>query len=193
MIAECGVIMNRMRSIVEAVARHAQSQPDKFCLADSRNDVTYREYWECISGYAAHLRELGVGHGDRVVVKNGQNMETAVCGLAIQLLGAVFVPVETKCYISAKPMEVPCPWEKMEEVLSFRDGQADGKYFAYPDAEDTAEILFTTGTTGKSKGIELTHKNVVAVAENVIDGVEMKTDNVEVIPVPLSAVITATC
>ena len=46
--------------------------------------------------------------------------------------------------------------------------------------------MFTTGTTGVSKGIELAHKNVVAVAENVIDGVEMEKDNVELIPVPLS-------
>lgn len=191
-----------IRSIVEAIARFAQTQPDKFCLADSRNDVSYRGYWECIFGYAAHLGELGVGRGDRVVVKNGQNMETAVCGLSIQLLGAVFVPVEknaadsrileiaeaveAKCCISGKPIDVSCIWEKMGDVLSFRDGQADYETFSWPDPDDTAEILFTTGTTGKSKGIELTHKNVVAVAENVIDGVEMKKDNVEVIPVPLS-------
>lgn len=191
-----------VRSIVEAVARHAQTQPDKFCLADSKNDVTYRGYWECIFGYAAHLRELGVGPGDRVVVKNGQNMATAVCGLAIQLLDAIFVPVEKNaadarileiieaveatCYVAAKPLEAPCPWERLGDVLSFRDGQADYERFAFPNAEDTAEILFTTGTTGKSKGIELTHRNVTAVAENVIDGVEMQKDNVEVIPVPLS-------
>lgn len=196
-------------SIVEAVARWAQLQPDKFCLADSRRDVTYDGYRECIYGYAKRLRELGIGYGDRVVVRNGQNMETAVCGLAIQLLGAIFVPVEknaadarileiqeavgAKLYIAGKPVEeesraavASCPWERMSDVLSFRDGQAVDGTFPFPRAEDTAEILFTTGTTGKSKGIELTHRNVVAVAENVIDGVEMKKDNVEVIPVPLS-------
>lgn len=191
-----------IRSIVEAVACRAQSRPDKFCLADSRRDVTFREYWEYIYGYAMHLHGLGIGRGDKVVVRNGQDLETAVCGMAVQLLGAVFVPVEknaadirileiteeagAKCCISAKPQEVPCRTEGLKDVLSFRDRQADFDTFSWPEADTTAEILFTTGTTGKSKGIELTHKSVVAVAENVIDGVQMKPDNVEVIPVPLS-------
>lgn len=191
-----------VQSIVEAVAGYAQSQPDKFCLADARKEVSYREYWECIYGYACHLRELGVTAGDRIVVRNSQNMEMAVCGLAIQLLGAIFVPVEknaadsrileiiesasAKGYIAAKTLEVPCFYEKITKVLTWRDEKADYETFPWPRSEDTAEILFTTGTTGKSKGIELTHRNVVAVAENVIDGVEMGKDNVEMIPVPLS-------
>lgn len=191
-----------VQSIVEAVACHAQSQPDKFFLADSRRDVTFREAWEHVFGYARHLQEIGVMSGDKVVVRNSQNMEMAICGLAIQLLGGIFVPIEknaadsrileiveavqAKCYICAKPTEVPCPVEAIRDVLSWRAEDADFSTFEYPKSEDTAEILFTTGTTGKSKGIELKHRSVVAVAENVIDGVEMKKDNVELIPVPLS-------
>lgn len=191
-----------VQSIVEALAGYAQTQPDKFFLADSRKDLTYLGGWQCVYGYAAHLKELGVEPKDKVVVRNAQNLETVISGLAIQLLGAIFVPIEknaadsrimeileavqAKCYISAKAMEVPCAWEKMSDVLSWKKEDADFTTFSYPKFEDTAEILFTTGTTGKSKGIELLHKNVVAVSENVIDGVEMKKNNVEVIPVPLS-------
>ena len=56
----------------------------------------------------------------------------------------------------------------------------------FPKTEDTAEILFSTGTTGKSKGIVLTHGNNIAIAENVCFGVKMKPDNVEMIPMPTS-------
>lgn len=191
-----------MQSIVEAVALHAQVEPEKFCLADSTNELTYRGYWECIFGYAKHLQKLGVGKGDCVVVRNSQNIKVLVTGLAIQLLGAIFVPLEkevadsrileiveavdAKCYIAARALEMSCPCEKMTEVLSYRDENADYVTFSFPKLEDMAEILFTTGTTGVSKGIELLHKNVVAVAENVIDGVEMDKDNVELIPVPVS-------
>lgn len=38
-----------MRSIVEAVALHAQEFPEKFCIADRKNELTYRGYWECIT------------------------------------------------------------------------------------------------------------------------------------------------
>ena len=47
-----------VQSIVEAVALHAQKNPDKFCLTDGRTELTYRGYWECIFGYAKHLQEL---------------------------------------------------------------------------------------------------------------------------------------
>lgn len=191
-----------IESIVQAVALHAQENPEKFCLADGRNEFNYRQYWECIFGYAKHLRELGIGKGDCVVVRNAQNAATLTTGLAIQLLGGIFVPLEkevadsrileiidtvnAKVYIAAKKLDVPCSYEKMSGVLSYRDENADYVTFAFPKKEDMAEILFTTGTTGVSKGIELIHKNVVAVAENVIDGVEMDKDNVELIPVPVS-------
>lgn len=190
------------QSIVEAIALHAKENPEKFCLADSSDELTYREYWESIFGYAKHLQQLGIGRGDCVVVRNSQNVKVLTAGLAIQLLGAVFVPLEkdvadsrileivktvgAKCYIAARPTEMDCPQEKITDVLSYRDENADYTSFPFPKQEEVAEILFTTGTTGVSKGIELIHKNVIAVAENVIDGVEMDKDNVELIPVPLS-------
>ena len=55
-----------------------------------------------------------------------------------------------------------------------------------PGADDTAEILYTTGTTGASKGIEITHRNNLALAENVAFGTEMREGNVELIPLALS-------
>ncbi len=65
-------------------------------------------------------------------------------------------------------------------------GESLGAGLSFPKKEDTAEILYTTGTTGASKGIEITHGNNIALAENVKYGTEMKEGNVEWIPLPLS-------
>lgn len=189
-------------SIVEALAGYAKTQPDKLALADGKAEFSYLEAWKQVCGYAEYLKEIGVEAGDKVVVRNSQNAAMVISQLAIQLLGAVFVPIEknaadsrileiikavqAKCYIAAKTGDIPCHYENIKEVLSYKSEEKEEKVSAFPQPEDTAEILFTTGTTGKSKGIELTHASVIAVAENVIDSVEMKKDSVELIPVPLS-------
>ncbi|MDO4870128.1 MAG: class I adenylate-forming enzyme family protein [Bacillota bacterium] len=84
----------------------------------------------------------------------------------------------------------------IKDACSFALGsERDGVYYGsiedldvidFPKREDVAEILFSTGTTGKSKGIVLTHGNNIAIAENVCCGVKMKPENVEMIPMPTS-------
>ncbi len=190
-----------MRSLIEAVATYATTQPDCFCITDGKYELTYKEYWNQIAGYALYLQECGVKKGDCVVVRNSQNVEFVTCGLAIQLLGAIFVPLEKNIaeqriveiceevkavfYIAAKAPEFELPYLSLKEVMEHA-ADVEKDVFVFPQETDLAEILFTTGTTGKSKGIEILHKNVVAVAENVIDGVEMKKNNVELIPIPIS-------
>nr|MBQ8252886.1 acyl--CoA ligase [Lachnospiraceae bacterium] len=190
-----------MNSIVEAVAKHALNRPTKFCIADGKKELTYKEYWECIRGYAAYLKKIGIKKGECVVVRNSQNVEFVTVGMAVQLIGAIFVPleknvaeqrireiceeVEAKLYVANREIDLGIPFASCVDVLTYRS-ESEREEFTFPGRMDTAEILFTTGTTGKSKGIELLHKNVVAVAENVISGVEMKENNVELIPVPLS-------
>ena len=191
-----------LNSIVEAIAKYSLETPDKLCIADRKREYTYREYWENIYGYAKYLRDQGIKKGDCIVVRNSQSVETLIAGLAIQLIGAIFVPVEkaiaedrmleiihaveAKCYIAHQKINADVPFEKMEEVTTQKASCEKIESVIFPDSQDIAEILFTTGTTGVSKGIVLTHLSVVAVSENVIDGVEMDKDNVELIPVPLS-------
>ncbi len=77
-------------------------------------------------------------------------------------------------WMMSQKCEYPKAMMKMETV------------FAFLSLKKPQKFSFTTGTTGKSKGIELTYESVIAVSENVIGSVEMKKDSVELIPVPLS-------
>ena len=182
-----------VRSIVEALAEYAKVQPDKLFLADGKVELTYLNAWKCVYGYAVHLRELGIQRGDHVVVRNSQNAQLVISDRIAEIIGAV----EAKLYLAAKQGEFSCKWETIKDVLSYKMDDAaemrisesddeNGDSFRFPKPEETAEVLFTTGTTGKSKGIELTYESVIAVSENVIGSVEMKKDSVELIPVPLS-------
>ena len=195
--------MKTYQSIVECIAKHAYTQPDKLCLADSKKALTYAEIWSNIYGLSQHFTESGIKKGDCIVIECTQNVDYMICEFAIQLSGAVFVPLEKnaalsrveeitsdvdcKLYIGKKPVIEGLPFLDIKTVPEFSMPVPESvKTVTFPAADDTAEILFSTGTTGKSKGIELSHMNDFALAENVKYGTKMKENNVELIPMPLS-------
>lgn len=195
--------MTTHQSIVEWIAFHAQQQPDRLCLADGAKAASYQQVWRNIYGLSRHLKTIGVSTGDCVLVECTQNVDYMICEFAIQLAGGIFVPVEKnsaadrihsmvqgvdgKLYIGKKAINEEVPFLPIQSVSDYQyDGSIDLDNVTFPKESDTAEILFSTGTTGKSKGIELSHGNDVALAENVMYGVQMKEYNVELIPMPLS-------
>lgn len=55
-----------------------------------------------------------------------------------------------------------------------------------PQPEAPAEILFTTGTTGKPKGVILSYRAVYHILKNTMDGIGIRDDDVVLIPLPLN-------
>ncbi|MBE6887559.1 MAG: acyl--CoA ligase [Ruminococcaceae bacterium] len=190
-------------SITEAVFHYEKLQPQKLCLADDTSSVTYSEYGEKIRKYAGVFASCGIARGDTVVVEASQTIEYLAMELALQLIGAVFVPVEHNCaaekirsfadradakaVITVKEDEYSVPLVFTYASL-LEKYQTSQQYMPekLPLKSDISEILFSTGTTGKEKGIVITHGNNIALAENVMYGVEMEKDNVEMIPSPMN-------
>lgn len=189
------------RSIIEAVAYHGKNTPEKICVVDETKALTYREFWIHINDIAEKLKKLGIQQQDKVAVECTQNADFLICGLACHLMGAVFVPLEknvakeraaeiievteAKCFICRGDYEVPVTCVKEKEFFESCSATPE-KRIELPKEDDVAEILYSTGTTGKAKGIVITHKNNVAVAENIVYGTQMPKNNVELVPMPLS-------
>lgn len=192
------------QSVLEAVLCHAKDQPDRLCLADDERSVTYQEYVTLIRKYAAVFEALGIRRGEHVLVEANQTIDYLAIQLAVQLLGAVFIPVEHNCAegkivsfcktarvqaaVINKKAELP---EQVillthEEIREMGEQASPVEITTLPEGDEVCEILFSTGTTGKEKGIVLTHKNNIALAQNVIHGVKMEADNVEMIPSPMN-------
>lgn len=187
-------------SIPAAVAAYAGSKPDALCCADKNTAFTYRQARNTMGKLAVMLMKLGVTGGDRILVESTQTAAYVIAEMAIQCVGAVFVPVENNAS-EERFLEII---DETQPVLAMgiRERIPGIPFLSYeglepeeedrplpeklPDADDLAEILYTTGTTGKSKGIEITHRNNIAIAENISGSVEMKSDNVEMIPVLMS-------
>ena len=183
-------------SIVEALFAHAAETPEKLCLADDTHSVTYGEYADLISRQASVFRDLGVSAGD-------QTIDFLATEMALQIIGAIFVPVEHNCGMdkmlsfkertgsrfivcSRRKEKAPEADYSVAEISKMAEDAEPYEVSAFPEKESVGEILFSTGTTGAEKGIVLTHGNDVALAENVIFGVEMEPDNVEMILSPFN-------
>lgn len=79
--------------------------------------------------------------------------------------------VEADVYVAEKPVNNENVKNiSLKELLKIvTDKTSPIETFEMPKSNQLAEILFTTGTTGKSKGIEVTFKTDIAIAQNVID------------------------
>ena len=191
-----------MESLAEVLAHYAACQPEICFAADSKdNCLTYGEAWAKTKKVAGVIHNIwNISKGDKVLVKCEQSAEYLIVCLACNLLGAIYIPVEknasiqriqeiaadTGCKLYISPdLKAECPvvFTTYRDLFSGEDCTAD---FPFNHAGDVSEILFTTGTTGKSKGIVLTNKANLAVADNIRFGVAMKKHNVEMIPLAMS-------
>ena len=186
-------------SIFECVFENAKKTPQKFCIADEESAYTYSEYLSLISKFSTLFFEMGIKKGDAVVAEASQTVKYLAFELGLQAIGGVFVPLERGCAQSkiesvAKTAEAKFIVTNnlkdgslsMDELFEKAKSKKEFEYTEFPGRNDICELLFSTGTTGKEKGIIVINENNLAIAENVIDGVEMKEDNIELIPAPLN-------
>lgn len=196
----------RRKTIVECVAGYALKQPNKIAIYTSNGSVTYSELYNYIRGYAKYLLASGIKKGDIVLLKAGQTIEYAVQYLGIHLAGGIVTSLEKSISDNGivevaqkiKANAIITDNTLMEDLYSAvyipqgvvlaaaKDHVDDNIELNYPLLGDSADILFTTGTTGSSKGVELSHNALVATAENLIYGCEYKSDTVIIVPGPLN-------
>lgn len=195
---------------VAYIARHAGERPDAPAVIAGGAVTSYRELWLKIQGFAQFLKtQMGLKRGDVVVAKASQSLEYAVAYFGTHLAGGIFAPVEQSAsgngllrilenltphllIVNSKDAETDFgPWGKRmlvnSEICRIADQYVPQEEWSdFPNGSDIAVILFTTGTTGVSKGVVHTQCSTLAIAENLITGCEMKKDSLMVILGPLN-------
>ena len=78
------------------------------------------------------------------------------------------------------------PIRTMQEWLAANGNAGDAPMSSTVEAEDLAAIVYTSGTTGKPKGVMLTHRNILANIKAVLGKVEATTTDVFLSFLPLS-------
>lgn len=190
----------KAKSILELIQKHAKQSPNKLCIADRKQAITYDELLRRICAVAKYLADQGVVKGDVIGLRSAQSVQFAACFFGIQWLGAIACPIEKSA--SKKRTEEVLSQISGQFMLDFDEYEMENvktlsisNAYDYDDRsmdmaeqkeESISEIIFTTGTTGKSKGILVCNRCNLAIAENVIDSVSMTEDEVELITSPTS-------
>lgn len=185
---------------------HGEKTPEKLALGFKKNCISYGQLCEKMKKAAGYMKAIyHVEEGDMVLLTALSKPEYVIAYLAIQYIGAVSVPADKAA--KAESMEFLCDYVKPKLVLA--DGAFDKtkiqcvsykEFFEKcyeeenPALEDyqepsevaLAEMLFTTGTTGRPKGAMLSIENIYASIHNTWHGVGMLKEDVVLIPLPLN-------
>lgn len=155
--------------LVDYIASHALVQPDKLALICQGQKLTYKELYNEISSYALKLKALGIAAGQTYLFKFHADISSVVTYFALHQIGAIAVPLEKSL-----------PDEKIGEYESRISNH--GPF----DETGLADILFTTGTTGQSKGVMISHDTILADAENLMIAQGFTSETVFLICGPLN-------
>lgn len=140
--------------------------------------ITYQELYEKSCAVAANLIRIGVCKNDIVALEMNNSIETIIAILGIWRIGAGYVPIDPDYPVTRKD-EIKSDCHSCITITNIADELLDGKVYInelmvegmksdyYETApENIAYVLYTSGTTGKPKGIMVTQKNVCSYIES---------------------------
>src|SRR4051812_3191191 len=181
-----------MPNLADLLTRAAEQHGDRIALKLDEQELNYAFLDEGASRIAGLLRARGIEPGDRVGIMLPNVPYFPVVYYGILRAGGVVVPMnvllkarEVNFYLSDPGAKHLFAWhdfaaaardgaeQASAEAIIVAPGEFEGLLEQAPstpenaerDSEDTAVILYTSGTTGTPKGAELTHENLYRNAE----------------------------
>ncbi|MEI9851248.1 MAG: AMP-binding protein [Sphingomonas sp.] len=177
-------------------------------IEDGRTVVTYAGLDAATAAWAAALARAGAKPGDRIVVQVDKSAANVLLYLASLRAGLVYVPLNTAYTVEelayfiadADPSVILVDPARAAAVRALAPAaavltlDARGEGIATPPAafetvprgpDDLAAILYTSGTTGRSKGAMLSHANLSSNALTLVEQWRFTADDVLIHALPV--------
>src|SRR5665213_3337729 len=211
------VFCERPKSIWAMISEAASKNPDGEAMVCGDRRLTWREVVQQSARVAAGLHRLGLRPGDRIALLLGNRIEFVLATFAAAQLGAVTVLLGTRqqkpeiahvltdcgavlliheaTLADRLPASPDVPDLKHRIAVddsggAFAEvaGHAPLQEAAEVGEEDTAMILYTSGTTGRPKGAMLAHSNIIHSAMVYEACMELTAADRSIAAVPLAHV-----
>ena len=183
-----------MNLLFDRLFTHNQGSKIFLSFSDKNNELTYDEFLNEVKCTASRLKTLGLEKGDSLVLQIEKSHHVfTIYGACVQL-GVIFIPLNTsytaveveyflndsecKSFITTTNMlkDLELQSKKVSCKIETIDAEYSGSFFSgfnknepleiieKQDEDDVAAILYTSGTTGRSKGAMLSQKNLLSNA-----------------------------
>jgi mycobactin phenyloxazoline synthetase len=164
--------------------RCAEARPDAPAVYSSSGDLRYRQLRDQVFVLAAALRDSGVAAGDTVAVMGPKCAEQIPALFSILAVGGVYLPigvdqpadrtarilatggVSAVLVCDSRPVQASVPVLTVSDALQRRPRETSAtSAIAHTDPAELAYVLFTSGSTGEPKGVEITHDAAMNTVE----------------------------
>lgn len=181
-----------MQLLSDIIPSQTSKRPEAEAVCDPDESLTYAQLAERVNAVARGLHGAGIAPGDRVAVVMPNSVDFIVAHFGVLAAGAISVP----CEPGISEANLSAIRESCEPKLVLRRGdnvfkkwiQAGSADAVLPQRKpsDVAALMYTTGTTGRPKGVMLTHANIFAALRNICEFVGYTEADREVVVLPLS-------
>ncbi|MBF0778766.1 D-alanine--poly(phosphoribitol) ligase subunit DltA [Streptococcus cuniculi] len=182
-----------IKDMIETIEQYAATQPD-FPVYNILGEVhTYRDLKEDSDSLAATIDSLGLPAKSPVVVFGAQEYEMLATFVALTKSGHAYIPIDSHSAlervsailevaepsliigIADFPMEVATPQLNLLEVKDIFAQKTAYEITHSVRGDENYYIIFTSGTTGKPKGVQISHDNLLSFTNWMITDEEFAT------------------
>ncbi|MEK3728685.1 class I adenylate-forming enzyme family protein [Lysinibacillus sp. FSL W8-0953] len=195
--------------MTDILENYAVQQPNAIATLYDGKKLSYRDFYQRVERFAAYLQEQDFEKDDVIALYTLNSDLFLIAYLGVQLAGFIVMPINTKLaapevdfifnHSQAKGLiyderlaealeDVAYTFQHtigFKEMRNIFENEGCERKLVQLEAHDTAVVMYTSGTTGKPKGVMLTHQNIVATADIWSSSMKMSSKDKMFICTPL--------